>query len=99
MESGLTKLDLKEFLDNKYEQYNQKVFIESDPIQIPHDFKLKQDIEIAAFLTSTIAWGQRKTIIKNAKIMMENEHTEQNQKDTGVHEHEIAEGAEREHQE
>ena len=72
MESGLTKLDLKEFLDNKYEQYNQKVFIESDPIQIPHDFKLKQDIEIAAFLTSTIAWGQRKTIIKNAKIMMEN---------------------------
>ena len=72
MESGLTKFELKEFLDTKYEQYNQKVFIESDPIQIPHEFKLKQDIEIAAFLTSTIAWGQRKTIIKNAKIMMEN---------------------------
>ena len=72
MESGLTKFELKEFLDTKYEQYNQKVFIESDPIQIPHEFKLKKDIEIAAFLTSTIAWGQRKTIIKNAKIMMEN---------------------------
>ena len=72
MESGLTKFELKEFLDKKYEQYNQKVFIESDPIQVPHEFKLKQDIEIAAFLTSTIAWGQRKTIIKNAKIMIEN---------------------------
>ena len=72
MVNGLTKLELKEFLDNKFEQYNQKSFIESDPIQVPHKYKLKQDIEIAAFLTSTIAWGQRKTIIKNAKIMMEN---------------------------
>jgi hypothetical protein len=35
MESGLTKFELKEFLDKKYEQYNQKVFIESDPIQVP----------------------------------------------------------------
>lgn len=72
MGSGLTNIELKEFLDNKFEQYNQKIFIESDPIQIPHEYKLKQDIEIAAFLTSIIAWGQRKTIIKNAKIMMEN---------------------------
>lgn len=72
MVNGLTKLELKEFLDNKFEQYNQKSFIESDPIQVPHKYKLKQDVEIAAFLTSTIAWGQRKTIIKNAKIMMEN---------------------------
>ena len=68
----LTKKDLKEFLDDKVEKYNTLTFITSDPIQIPHKFKLKQDIEIAAFLTSTIAWGQIKIIIKNAKIMMEN---------------------------
>ena len=57
--------DLKSFLDEKYERYNHPSFIESDPIQIPHSFSDKFDIEISAFLASTIAWGQRPTIIKN----------------------------------
>ena len=63
----MTKTELKEFLDAKVIQYNNPKFIESDPIQIPHQFILKEDIEIAAFLTATIAWGNRKMIIKNAK--------------------------------
>ncbi|RUT73411.1 TIGR02757 family protein [Ancylomarina longa] len=63
--------DLKEFLDEKYDRYNRVSFIESDPIQIPHSFTLKEDIEIAAFLSATIAWGQRGTIIRNAKWLME----------------------------
>ena len=67
----MTKTELKEFLDAKVIQYNNPKFIESDPIQIPHQFILKEDIEIAAFLTATIAWGNRKMIIKNAKSMME----------------------------
>ncbi|RLD66071.1 MAG: TIGR02757 family protein [Bacteroidetes bacterium] len=58
--------DLKEFLDEKYDQYNTPQFIETDPIQIPHKFTKKEDIEIAAFLTATIAWGNRKMIIRNA---------------------------------
>ena len=53
-------------MDEKYIQYHSSEFIESDPIQIPHLFTKKQDIEISAFLTATIAWGQRKSIIKNA---------------------------------
>ena len=57
---------LKEFLDEKYFLYNHKKFIESDPICIPHQFTKKQDIEIAAFLAATIAWGNRQSIIKNA---------------------------------
>jgi uncharacterized protein (TIGR02757 family) len=61
---------LKEFLDEKYDQYNRPLFIESDPIQIPHRFTLQQDIEIAGFLTATIAWGQRKSIIVNALKLM-----------------------------
>lgn len=36
MESGLTNSELKDFLDEKSFQYNQKTFIDSDPIQIPH---------------------------------------------------------------
>ena len=67
----LTKSELKEFLDEKVIQYNNPKFIESDPIQIPHKFLLKEDIEISAFLTATIAWGNRKMIIKNASKMME----------------------------
>ncbi len=62
--------DLKEFLDEKAYQYNQPTFIESDPIQIPHSFSKKEDIEIAAFLTATIAWGNRKSIITNATKLM-----------------------------
>lgn len=61
---------LKEFLDEKAYQYNQPTFIESDPIQIPHRFSKKEDIEIAAFLTATIAWGNRKSIITNATKLM-----------------------------
>ncbi|WP_274474283.1 TIGR02757 family protein [Mangrovimonas aestuarii] len=67
----LSKTELKDFLDEKVIEYNNPSFIESDPIQIPHRFSIKEDIEIAGFLTATIAWGNRKMIIKNADKMME----------------------------
>jgi len=67
----LHKSDLKTFLDDKVVEYNQPSFITSDPIQIPHQFTLKEDIEIAGFLAATIAWGNRTMIIKNANRMME----------------------------
>ncbi len=63
--------ELKSFLDEKADRYNNPDFIESDPVQIPHLFSLKEDIEIAGFLSATIAWGNRKAIIGNAKKMME----------------------------
>ncbi|PTX62971.1 uncharacterized protein (TIGR02757 family) [Kordia periserrulae] len=63
--------ELKSFLDEKVLEYNQPKFVESDPIQIPYQFHQKEDIEIAAFLTATIAWGNRKMINNNAKRMME----------------------------
>jgi uncharacterized protein (TIGR02757 family) len=66
----LNKTELKEFLDTKVDQYNHPRFIESDPIQIPHQFSKKEDIEISGFLTATIAWGNRKSIINNAYKMM-----------------------------
>ena len=66
----MTQTELQQFLDEKVIQYNQPKFIESDPIQIPHQFSKKEDIEIAGFLTATIAWGKRPMIIKNANKMM-----------------------------
>ena len=63
--------DLKGFLDEKADFYNNPDFIENDPIQIPHRFSLKQDVEIAGFLTATISWGNRKSIINDATKMMD----------------------------
>lgn len=67
----MNKSELKSFLDEKVIQYNTFDFIESDPIQIPHLFSQKEDIEIAGFLSATIAWGNRKMIIKNSHKMMD----------------------------
>jgi uncharacterized protein (TIGR02757 family) len=67
----LRKADLKAFLDEKYILYNRASFIASDPISIPHQFSIKQDIEIASFMAATIAWGQRPTILRNASRLME----------------------------
>lgn len=67
----MDKTILKEFLDSKVELYNTPDFIEEDPISIPHSFSKKEDIEISGLLSATIAWGQRKTIIKNCFTMME----------------------------
>ncbi len=63
--------DLKEFLDEKVALYNTRSFIETDPIQIPHLFSIKEDIEISAFLAATIAWGNRTMIIRNSNKMMD----------------------------
>ena len=62
--------ELKEFLDQKSEQFNQPGFIENDPILIPHLFKKKQDIEIAGLFAATLAWGQRKTIIRKCRELL-----------------------------
>jgi len=66
----MTELQLKEYLDSRFELYHTQEFIDSDPLQIPHRFSRKEDIEIAGFLTSTLAWGRRKTIINSAERLM-----------------------------
>ena len=63
--------ELREFLDEKSSLYNHPRFIESDPVQIPHLFSSKEDIEIAGFLTATISWGKRVSIIKSAFRLMD----------------------------
>ena len=65
------QIEIKSFLDYKADIYENENFIEDDPISIPHLFSKKEDIEISGFITATISWGQRKTIIKNARQIME----------------------------
>ncbi len=61
---------LKELLEEKVIFYNQPSFIKTDPISIPHLFSKKEDIEIAGFLSATLAWGQRVTIINKSRELM-----------------------------
>ncbi len=67
----LKRAELKDFLDQKVDLYNTPRFIETDPVQIPHLFNKKEDVEIAGFLTATIAWGNRKSILKNSNRLMQ----------------------------
>lgn len=63
--------EIREFLEEKTALYNQPEFIANDPIQVPHLFNDQKDIEIAAFLTATISWGRRESIINNATRLLE----------------------------
>jgi len=63
--------DLKAFLDEKSDYYNRPSFIDSDPISLPHQFTLKQDIEIAGFFAAILAWGKRITIIRKCNELMD----------------------------
>jgi len=60
---------LKQQLDLWYEKVCTKDFIPSDPVQFPRRFSKKEDIEIAAFLSATIAWGRRDLILRSAEKM------------------------------
>lgn len=62
--------ELKEFLDHKVKEFNTSLFIQDDPISLIHRFHRKEDIEIVGFLVSTIAWGNRKSIIKSGEKLL-----------------------------
>jgi uncharacterized protein (TIGR02757 family) len=63
--------ELKQFLDLKSDQFNRPAFIEHDPVSIPHLFSKRQDIEIAGLFAAVLAWGQRKTIIRKCRELLE----------------------------
>lgn len=68
--------DIKNFLDEQLIHFKNSGFIENDPIQIPHRFTNRKDIEIAGFLTALISWGNRKSIINNALRLMDLMHND-----------------------
>ncbi|MFC2113505.1 TIGR02757 family protein [Bacteroidota bacterium] len=56
---------LKILLKEKASLYNTPAFIENDPIQVPHLFTERENIEISGFFAATFAWGRRDIIIRN----------------------------------
>ncbi len=66
---------LKDYLDWLFTKYNTPDFINSDPIKFVHRFSNPQDMEIAGFIASLLAMGNRKIILlSNEKLfdLMEN---------------------------
>ena len=56
----ITKIEL----DKLVEQYETIDFIKDDPIQFPHRYKIKEEIELAGFIATLFAYGNRKIFIK-----------------------------------
>ena len=61
---------MRDLLERLHDRYNNEAFIEADPISVPHSFTNTVDREIAGFLAATIAWGNRRAIVKSAHRMM-----------------------------
>lgn len=66
VEAGLPDDAVRELLEAAYERFAVPAFIADDPIQVPRAFGRREDAEVIGFLTATIAWGRRQTIIANA---------------------------------
>lgn len=67
----MTEQEIFSYLDAKADEFNHPEYIEQDPLQIPHLFTEAQDIEISGFFAATIAWGNRKSIVNNAKKIID----------------------------
>lgn len=66
----MKRAEVRELLESLYERYNKPEFIVDDPVSVIHRFSDRKDAEIAGFLTATIAWGNRKSIIQSAEKMI-----------------------------
>ena len=62
--------DIRELLESEAQRINSPEFIDSDPVLFPRRFETLQDIEIAALLSATISWGNRKMICRNCDKML-----------------------------
>ena len=68
---GIPAPEMKEFLEEKYLQYNNSSFISCDPISIPHRYTGRRDREISGFMTAAIAWGRRDLILRSSHLLLE----------------------------
>lgn len=59
-----------ELLEGEARRINSPAFIANDPVQFPRRFERIEDIEIVSLLVSSIAWGNRKMICRDADRML-----------------------------
>lgn len=62
--------NIKDLLDVLAARYNTEAFVADDPVQFARRFSDQRDAEIASLLVSSIAWGKRSMILRNADRML-----------------------------
>lgn len=62
---------IAELLESEAARLNAPAFIEEDPVQFPRRFSRQTDIEAAALLCATIAWGKRGMICRNCERLLD----------------------------
>lgn len=58
-------------LDEAADRYERPDFLEDDPLGIPHRFSDPEDIAVSGFLAATLAWGNRKSIIRSCGDLLD----------------------------
>ena len=66
----ISDIDLRDLLDTEAASINNPAFIDEDPVQFPRRFDDLRDIEITSLLVSSIAWGKRSMILRDADRML-----------------------------
>lgn len=67
--TGISK-EVIDLLESEAARINSPAFIADDPVQFPRRYDSLPDIEIAALLSATIAWGNRKMICRDCDRML-----------------------------
>ena len=62
---------LQELLDQAVSEINVPEFIDDDPVQFPHRFSRREDIEIVTFLCAIMAWGRRPMILRDCERLLQ----------------------------
>lgn len=62
--------ELRELLERLHDRYNQPEFIDDDPVSVPHRYTERADREVAGFFAATIAWGNRRAIVRSGHRIM-----------------------------
>ena len=62
---------MNNILDDRVKKEEISTFIENDPVQFPHKFQDKRDIEISGLISSSLSYGKREKIIKIVEIVHE----------------------------
>lgn len=71
MEAISVSSTIRNLLFSEACRINNPKFILSDPVQFPRKFSSIPDIEIVSLLVSTISWGNRKMICRNADRLLQ----------------------------
>lgn len=64
--SRRSESEILAILEEAYDRFARPEFVQDDPIQVPRHFTDRNDAESIGFITATISWGQRRSIISNA---------------------------------